>query len=276
MQVHSCMCEAQNLLGSWEMLKVPWPRHDLITGTEIPSLLVHQTHSGERSFWKENKATSHHHFSNQPSGQVWDWLTRFSISDSSKLSTSGLNCQLLTTWPVRKHRHISDSDHKHYLAVLTPFMLPKPLLIWGSGGSSRHVLNLTLKQLFQKIPFLRNSASPHNKCHQTDIKYPPLPHLVLTTLLWITQTHMTGPLLTTEHRSQTCVNWAWLSVQHQDTRAPDLFHHCHCWHWRLQVLRRTSPFDLWRSDSVTLTMFAACIYSSSAVAGSTSEGWVLE
>ncbi len=42
-----------------------------------------------------------------------------------------------------------------------------------------------------------------------------------------------------------------------------------------EYLRGTVQFDLWQSDSVTQTMFAACIYSSSAVAGSTSEGRVL-
>lgn len=40
--------------------------------------------------------------------------------------------------------------------------------------------------------------------------------------------------------------------------------------------RRSARFDLQHGDSVTDAVFAACIYSSSRVAGSTSEGGVLE
>lgn len=40
--------------------------------------------------------------------------------------------------------------------------------------------------------------------------------------------------------------------------------------------QKNTVFDLWRSDCVTQTMFAACIYSSSAVAGATSEGTAWE
>lgn len=236
MQVHSCKCEAQDLIGVCKMLKVPQPWRGLKTGTEIPSLLVHRTHSGKRSFWKENKATSRHHFPPpplRPSAGLTDKVFSF-----RPLKAVNIRPQL----PVAYHMVCSWAQTHFFFWPQTlpcwfdPLLLPKLLLYGAQGGSSQKVLNLTQEQSFQKILSLCSSAPPHKKCHQTDIKSPQC--LILYQPLRcgfaaVTQTRRTGPLLTTvttEPRSQTCVNWARHSAWHQDTRAPDLFHHCHCWH----------------------------------------------
>lgn len=72
-------------------------------------------------------------------------LTRFSVSDSSKLSTSNLSCQLLTTF----------SD---------PLLLPKAFSIWDLwGDSSLNVLNLTQKKPFQWVQTLLKCLPPRKQ-----------------------------------------------------------------------------------------------------------------
>lgn len=178
------------------------------------SLLVHRTHSGKRSFWKENKATGRHHFPPpplRPSAGLTDKVFSF-----RPLKAVNIRPQL----PVAYHMAGLWAQTHFFFWPQTlpccfdPLLLPKPLLLWGSGGSSQKVLNLTQEQSLPKILSLRSSAPPHKKCHQTDTKSPQC--LILCQprrcgFAAVTQTRRTGPLLTTvttEPRSQTCVNWA--------------------------------------------------------------------
>ena len=142
-----CKCEYESQdLGVCEMLTFPRPSVDLKTGKEILSFMVHWKHSKKRSFWKESKATSHHHFPPSPLrpsvGIDWQGF-QFQAPQSCQHKASTASCL-----PHGKHRHISSLDCKHYLAVVTPLLFPKPLLLWDS---SLNVLNLTREQLSQRI-----------------------------------------------------------------------------------------------------------------------------
>lgn len=153
----------------------------------------------ERKIKQQATTASRHH----PSGQVWDWLTRFSVSDPSKLSTSGLNCQLLTTWPVRKHRHISSPDRKHYLGVLTPFCCPN-CCSYGAQGAHPHNVKSDMGAVVSDLFFSQICATaqevPSNR-HKTS----PVPHLVLTTSCWICSSYPDSQDRAISHK---CHNWA--------------------------------------------------------------------
>lgn len=185
----------------------------------------------KRSFWKENKATSHHHFP--------------AINPQAKCGIDWQGFQFQTPQSCQ-HRASTASCLPHGLLVSTATFLlltTNITLLFWRPFVAQTAARMGLKGLIpsksdtgavvSEDPVSSQFSATTQERPSNRHKTSPVPHLVLTTSLWITQTHRTGPLLTTvttEPRSQTCVNWARHSARLQDTRAPDLFHHRHCWH----------------------------------------------
>lgn len=216
------------------MLKVPRPWNALKTGTEIDSLLVHRTHSRKRSFWGENKATSSHHFpplSLRLCGIDWQGF-QFQTPQSCQHQTSYASCL--------PHGPFVSTDTFLLLTTNITLLFWPPFVAqtaahMGLMGLIPECFKSDTGAVVSEAPFFwtilhhpsRNAIKQtSNLPSASSCTIPPCCGFVA-----VTQTHKTRPLLTsatTEPRSQTCVNWARHSTWHQDTRAPELFHHC--WH----------------------------------------------
>lgn len=181
---------------------------------------------------KQQLPTAYHRCSASKCTSDWQGFW-FQTPQSCQHQTSAASC--LPRGPVHKHK-----THFFYWPQTLPFCLWPRSQLWG------------LSQQFQNL-----SEEPLLWCFSNSN----MALWICSSSLWTHRTPLLVTSVTTEPRSQTCVNWAWHSVRHQDTRAADRLHPRHCWHYRLKVLKRTVGFDLCKTDSVTQTMFAACICS---------------
>lgn len=176
--------------------ELPRPSVDLKTGGEIPSLLVHWKHSRKRSFWKESKATSHHHFPPCPSGQVWGLTDK--VFSFRPLKAVNIRPQL----PVAYHMVSTDTfllKTANITLLLWPrFCFPNRcsygthpwmFYIWHRTSCLRGSF---LSPTTQEMPSNRHKISP-------------VLHLALTTPLRIRSSY---PNLQDEAITHDCHDWA--------------------------------------------------------------------